>query len=595
MKQKNAFTLIEILAVIVILGLLFTILVPNIMDLINTSKQAVNTENMQIFAKDVIKKYSESISNESYTFLTKESGGITFDEKIIFSNDWIRNVVLPSNSKIDCYDSDDLSKVTYDINHDTLSIINCTINGDSYYSYIGENVMRTDEVLSSDTSVYNISYNLGSGILSRLNPYNYTAQSNDITLTNPTKTGYTFIGWTGTDLTSETETVTIEKGSTGDRAYTANYETIDYIISTTVEGVTTQRAYTIESDAFTIVNPTKTGYTFNGWSETPLGEITTNEITIEKGSTVNSSYYAHFTINTYTLTINPNGGSYNSSTNTQTISLDYNETLAISNPFYEGNYFDSWILSGTGSTFTNSVFKMGAGDASLTAYYYSYASMYTYTGTTSPFINDLNGNWRIKFLTSGTFTPFVDMTIDVFLVGGGSSRGGSGYTATYKTIYLTKNTDYVITVGAGGVSGGNGTASTAFGYTANPGVGANGGSGAGESGYTWSGGNGGSDGSNGYSSGSAGEGSGQGSTTREFGEPTGQLYAGGGGGGGGFLSGYSFTGGAGGAGGGGNGQGSSTAGTAGTPNTGGGGGLGIRGDTGPYGGGSGIVIIRNHK
>ena len=43
---------------------------------------------------------------------------------------------------------------------------------------------------------------------------------------------------------------------------------------------------------------------------------------------------------------------------------------------------------------------------------------FTYTGTYS-LIDDGNGNWRIKFLSSGKFTPAKDMTVDVFIVGGG--------------------------------------------------------------------------------------------------------------------------------------------------------------------------------
>gem|GEM_PF-807666 len=226
------------------------------------------------------------------------------------------------------------------------------------------------------------------------------------------------------------------------------------------------------------------------------------------------------------------------------------------------------------------------GNSSATAF-----SLFSYTGSSQTLI-DADGQFRVKFLSSGTLTPTVTLIVDAFLVGGGSSLGGSGYTTNGRNANLAPNTPYNIIIGAGGSPGANGAASTAFGYTANPGNGGNGGSGRGESGYTWSGGNGGSDGSNGYSSGSASEGVGQGTTTREFGDSTGTLYAGGGGGGGGWEPGYSFNGGAGGAGGGGNGQGSSTAATSGAANTGGGAGVGIRGESFPAYGGSGIVVIR---
>lgn len=100
-------------------------------------------------------------------------------------------------------------------------------------------------------------------------------------------------------------------------------------------------------------------------------------------------------------------------------------------------------------------------------------------------------------------------------------------------------------------------------------------------------GNGGSDGGNGRNNENGGEkgGTGQGTTTREFGESTGNLYAGGGGGG------YDGGAGIGGAGGGGNGGDENA--TPGQENSGGGGG-GNDSEPGANGG-SGIVIIRNAR
>ena len=142
--------------------------------------------------------------------------------------------------------------------------------------------------------------------------------------------------------------------------------------------------------------------------------------------------------------------------------------------------------------------------------------------------------------------------------------------------------------------------SAAGGYPGVPsGPGGNGGSGGGGSNNAnGAAGSGGSNGSNGFASaGGSGTsptngGIGQGSTTREFGEAGGTLYAGGGGGG----FGNSDAGRAGGAGGGGTGGGwSGPPATNGQPNT--GGGAGGNGHlTGVIAaGGSGIVIIRNHR
>nr|DAN95692.1 MAG TPA: hypothetical protein [Caudoviricetes sp.] len=174
-------------------------------------------------------------------------------------------------------------------------------------------------------------------------------------------------------------------------------------------------------------------------------------------------------------------------------------------------------------------------------------------------LDDGGGNWRIKFLSSGTLTPLKNMVIDVFLVGGGGGKswafcggGGSGYTITVRSVVLAANTAYPITVGAAGtngnrntLSGTKGSTTSAFaasapggeaserGYTSPKKPGADGGSGGGglnTSGVhgSYSTATGGTDGSDGTTADTAG-GAGQGTTTREFGETDGDLYASGGG------------------------------------------------------------------
>lgn len=70
---------------------------------------------------------------------------------------------------------------------------------------------------------YPIVYDLDGGALreGETNPESYTIESGEITLNNPVKSGYTFVGWTGTGLTESTLVVKIPTGSTGAREYTA--------------------------------------------------------------------------------------------------------------------------------------------------------------------------------------------------------------------------------------------------------------------------------------------------------------------------------------------------------------------------------------
>lgn len=247
---------------------------------------------------------------------------------------------------------------------------------------------------------------------------------------------------------------------------------------------------------------------------------------------------------------------------------------------------------------------------------------FTYTGDYE-IVNDSDepitvsqGNWKIRFLTSGTLTftnlNGADGGIDVFLVGGGggtkwsvgskihSGGAGGGYTQTGKAITVTTNTPYTIDIGAGGIGAADGGTTSAFGLSASGGgspassdssAGAAGGSGGGgyvhasASGTSASGaGNGGSDGSDGVTAGSGGGdgGKGQGTTTREFGEENGKLYAGGGAGAS-NKGGVSPVGGAGGGG---------DMGSDGATNTGGGAGNALNGT---HNGGSGIAVIRNTR
>ena len=95
-------------------------------------------------------------------------------------------------------------------------------------------VMPNDDVyitVSCTPINYTITYNLDGGTVGSPNPAKYTVDTEAFTLNNPTKTGYTFAGWTGTDLTEPASSITIEKGSTGNRTYTANWTLNTYTVS----------------------------------------------------------------------------------------------------------------------------------------------------------------------------------------------------------------------------------------------------------------------------------------------------------------------------------------------------------------------------
>jgi len=147
---------------------------------------------------------------------------------------------------------------------------------------------------------YTITYNLDGGTNDSANLATYTIESPDIHLVAPTKDGYTFDGWTSTgNLTPETD-VTIPHGSVGTWEFTAHWTVIPYTITYHMDSGTNNAAnpatYNTESQDIHLVAPTRTGYTFAGWTGTGITGDPVLTVTISQGSTGNLEYTAHWTL-----------------------------------------------------------------------------------------------------------------------------------------------------------------------------------------------------------------------------------------------------------------------------------------------------------
>ena len=215
------------------------------------------------------------------------------------------------------------------------------------------------------TNTYTITYNLNGGTAN--GPTSFNVGTETITLPTPTKNGYTFTGWTGSNGTTPQKTVTIPKGSTGNKSYTANWTATNYTITYNLNGgaITGQpTSYNIESNEITLPTPTRTGYTFTGWTGSN-GTTPQTTVKIAKGSTGNKTYTANWTATNYTITYNLNGGTITGQPTSYNI--ESNE-ITLPTPTRTGYTFTGWTGSnGTTSQTTVKIPKGSTGNKTYTA------------------------------------------------------------------------------------------------------------------------------------------------------------------------------------------------------------------------------------
>ena len=156
-----------------------------------------------------------------------------------------------------------------------------------------------------EVNIYAITLDTSGG--NALDAISYAVTSSPITLPTPVRTGYTFLGWTGEGIVNPQTEVIIPTGSTGNKAYTANWEATVYtIMLKNLPNGNETIPYTVEQEV-KLPYPEKGGYFFEGWSGTGM---TGQEyyVTIPEGTTGNREYTAHWKPTTYEIAFLMNGG-----------------------------------------------------------------------------------------------------------------------------------------------------------------------------------------------------------------------------------------------------------------------------------------------
>ena len=211
--------------------------------------------------------------------------------------------------------------------------------------------------------------------------YNPNGQGASYTGT-PTKAERAFNGWTLSGYGNWNASTKIYTYGAGNGTLTATYKNT--------------------SNSFTLPNISKTGYTCK-WAE---GSASGTQYAGGTSRTItgNTTYFAKCTINSYKLTVKPNGGTWSGSTSNQSFTQNYNTTKSIPDPTstpsytisYNGNgqgasysstptsvsrSFTGWTKGGQGTwNASTKIYTYGAGDGELTANYNSASNSFNLPG-----------------------------------------------------------------------------------------------------------------------------------------------------------------------------------------------------------------------
>ncbi len=216
---------------------------------------------------------------------------------------------------------------------------------------------------------YLITYHLDEGIQNSQNPNGYNINNLPIELKNPTKDGYTFLGWYLNEDFSGVVVTSITQGSKGNLDLYAKWEKdiVEHKISYVLYGgVLPEDAPTsfIEGVGVELVNPEKDGCEFLGWK---LSMNSSTYVTsISASVTTDCTLYAIWQKIPVNSEINYrlNGGSL-----TEDAPLTYTEgvELVLPIPTRVGYDFLGWTLAETSAAYITKISKSQTGDVTVYA------------------------------------------------------------------------------------------------------------------------------------------------------------------------------------------------------------------------------------
>lgn len=233
-----------------------------------------------------------------------------------------------------------------------------------FVSYNGEEGSKLDLYAQWRLVDYTIDYDLAGGTLTEPNPSTYTFETEDFTLQNPVREGYIFLGWTGSNGNEPEKKVTIQKGSSGDRTYRANWKpemktiTFDPAGGTWSDGKTGSISIDAEYDSeITLPDmPVREHYIFAWWQNSNEREYNPGHI---YKVTKDETFQAAWNPVRYGISYDLAGGRVEG-TNPIAYTAE-TEDFTLINPVREGYIFLGWTGSNGEKPETEVTIKKGSG------------------------------------------------------------------------------------------------------------------------------------------------------------------------------------------------------------------------------------------
>ncbi len=287
------------------------------------------------------------------------------------------------------------------------NIITENISGGIWYLYTkvtdnagnrAINIQKSNPYIANYSVIYDANGGKGAPD-SQIKEHNKTITLSTI---QPSRTGYTFIGWSTNKSSSTAEyqpgaTYTNNASATLYAVWQAKQIEVTFVRNTSSTDNTSVKqtfTYGVTEQKFSDKGWTKTGYTLLGWNKDRDASTAQYSVLSEVSDTwINTNspkitIYAIWELNSYSLTVNPNGGTWNSTTENSVFTQNYGTTKTIANPTAPTGYkvtfngnggstpsaitstksFSGWTNSGSG-TLSGTTYTFGAGNGTLTANY----------------------------------------------------------------------------------------------------------------------------------------------------------------------------------------------------------------------------------